>query len=365
MNLNSLQKLTFPTNLYINLLVIFILLNPLRVLSQGTDWGGPRGALTPSDINSMIDERQNSLRGYRDRLNDPDPNRSLAALQAILKSDDAELKRHAIAVGLFSGSKELSRAAFMNLFQIESELVFEIGSLDNISPLDTGKIRSLYGENFTLTYDSVENGSLCFFPLETDEACQTEDQIHELEGDLGFISDNSKGMLTFVDNGLIGEVTNTHYDITFPISLKTPEEFRLDVEENKKFVLIYIKDGNDVISISDQVNLIAGRPITFNSPRSARLKFETTTGEPLPVHGIRVRSEPTPQQSRPNQIIITASSNRDNQTHIGRYDFPQNSTYLTVNIPERYITEVNIFILPVLSGKDIRIDGVDILTDTP
>lgn len=66
MNLNSLQKLTFPTNLYINLLVIFILLNPLRVLSQGTDWGGPRGAPTPSDINSMIDERQNSLRGYRE-----------------------------------------------------------------------------------------------------------------------------------------------------------------------------------------------------------------------------------------------------------------------------------------------------------
>lgn len=69
-------------------------------------------SLSPEEIKAMVDQRVNALNPYQALLNDPDPARSLGAMQIMLESGDKELIRMALEFGLLSPSAAVKRAAF-------------------------------------------------------------------------------------------------------------------------------------------------------------------------------------------------------------------------------------------------------------
>ncbi len=59
----------------------------------------------------MINERINNLNPYQELLNSPDPARSLAAMQIMMESGDADLVRMATEYGLLSPNPTVKRIA--------------------------------------------------------------------------------------------------------------------------------------------------------------------------------------------------------------------------------------------------------------
>ncbi len=66
---------------------------------------------SPAEIAAMVDERVSALNPYAELLNDPDPERSLAALQIMLESGDTALTRMALEFGLLSPNPVVRRSA--------------------------------------------------------------------------------------------------------------------------------------------------------------------------------------------------------------------------------------------------------------
>ncbi|WP_240989123.1 hypothetical protein [Salipiger mangrovisoli] len=60
----------------------------------------------------MIDKRMSDLNPYQELLSDPDPARSLAAMEIMLESGDENLKRMALEYGLLSPISTVKRIAF-------------------------------------------------------------------------------------------------------------------------------------------------------------------------------------------------------------------------------------------------------------
>lgn len=69
-------------------------------------------SLSPEEIKAMIDQRVSALNPYQELLNDPDPARSLSAMQIMLESGDKDLTRMALEFGLLSPNPAVKRAAF-------------------------------------------------------------------------------------------------------------------------------------------------------------------------------------------------------------------------------------------------------------
>ena len=67
--------------------------------------------LSPEQIAAMVDERVATLNPYQVLLNDPDPQRSLAAMEIMLESGNADLGRMALEYGLLSPSPTVRRTA--------------------------------------------------------------------------------------------------------------------------------------------------------------------------------------------------------------------------------------------------------------
>ncbi|MCB1389205.1 MAG: hypothetical protein KDK12_08740 [Rhodobacteraceae bacterium] len=74
---------------------------------------GTAGAqsLTPDDIRAMVDRKLTQMNPYQELLNDPDPARSLAALEIMLESGDPTLVRMAMEFGLVSIDPVVRRTA--------------------------------------------------------------------------------------------------------------------------------------------------------------------------------------------------------------------------------------------------------------
>lgn len=68
-------------------------------------------SLTPEELEAMIDERVNAQNPYQALLADPDPERSLAAMQIMLESGDSDLTRMALEFGLLSPNPTVRRIA--------------------------------------------------------------------------------------------------------------------------------------------------------------------------------------------------------------------------------------------------------------
>jgi hypothetical protein len=60
---------------------------------------------------AQVDERSQTLDGYRSYLTDPDPNRAMAALQIMLESGEPGLVQMALSEGLYSPNPEMRQTA--------------------------------------------------------------------------------------------------------------------------------------------------------------------------------------------------------------------------------------------------------------
>lgn len=73
--------------------------------------------LSPAEIMAKVDEKAGSANEYQVLLNDPDPGRSMAAMEIMLESGDPKLQRMALDYGLFSPNKLVQYAALKAFFE--------------------------------------------------------------------------------------------------------------------------------------------------------------------------------------------------------------------------------------------------------
>ncbi len=73
-------------------------------------------AQTAADIKAMVDEKMGALDEFAALLNDPDPERSLAAMAIMIGHDDAQISRMALQYGLTSTSAPVRKAALKAYF---------------------------------------------------------------------------------------------------------------------------------------------------------------------------------------------------------------------------------------------------------
>jgi hypothetical protein len=85
----------------------FLLALPLTLAPA---MGGAQ-TLTPEELAALVDQRVNALNPYAALLNDPDPQRSLAAMEIMLESGDPTLTRMALEFGLLSPNPTVQRTA--------------------------------------------------------------------------------------------------------------------------------------------------------------------------------------------------------------------------------------------------------------
>ncbi len=104
------------------------------------------GAQTPSpeEIAAMIDERVAALNPYAELLNDPDPERSLAAMQIMMESGDAKLTRMALEFGLLSPNPVVRRSAVEAYLKSGPILTLKFDGGDDPDANFTSTIRGNY-----------------------------------------------------------------------------------------------------------------------------------------------------------------------------------------------------------------------------
>jgi hypothetical protein len=72
--------------------------------------------MTPEDLKKLIDQRSGNLSGFQELLDDPDPRRSLAAVEGMLASGDSNLERMALGFALTNPDAALRATALEHHF---------------------------------------------------------------------------------------------------------------------------------------------------------------------------------------------------------------------------------------------------------
>ncbi|TNF57474.1 MAG: hypothetical protein EP307_13955 [Rhodobacteraceae bacterium] len=73
--------------------------------------GAGAQSLTPEQLKAMIDQRVAAQNPYQELLNDPDPARSMAAMEIMMESGDAVLFRMALEFGVTAANPTVRRRA--------------------------------------------------------------------------------------------------------------------------------------------------------------------------------------------------------------------------------------------------------------
>ena len=100
------------------------ILTVLAALSIGTT----SQALTPEELRALVDERISDADPFHVLLNDPDPTRSLAAVELMLESGEPQLVRMAVDFGLLSAIPEVRRTAVIGYLKTEPTLLLTLDS---------------------------------------------------------------------------------------------------------------------------------------------------------------------------------------------------------------------------------------------
>lgn len=87
------------------------------LISTALSFSTAAQTLTPAEIMAKVNEKTASANEYQALLNDPDPSRSMAAMEVMLESGDPKLQRMALDYGLFSPNKLVQYAALKAFFQ--------------------------------------------------------------------------------------------------------------------------------------------------------------------------------------------------------------------------------------------------------
>ncbi|WP_417275714.1 hypothetical protein [Celeribacter halophilus] len=72
--------------------------------------------MTPEELKSLVDARSSNLSGFQELLDDPDPRRSLAAVEGMLASGDSDLERMALRFALTNPDPTIRAAALEHHF---------------------------------------------------------------------------------------------------------------------------------------------------------------------------------------------------------------------------------------------------------
>ena len=104
-----------------NLLLAFAI--NLSVINTAT---AQEPTLSIEELNAQIDARVSNLNPYRALLNDPDPARSIAAMEIMLGSGDAALERMATEFGVLSSEPQVRRIAVEKLLSLKPVLVVKL-----------------------------------------------------------------------------------------------------------------------------------------------------------------------------------------------------------------------------------------------
>ena len=106
-------------------------------------------SLSAADIASMVDERMGGVDEYAAVLDDPDPERSLAAMQIMIGINDAQISRMALQHGLTSTNSAVRRAALQAYLDSSPNLEFyfdgsalDLGGFTGVMPSTNGTVSS-------------------------------------------------------------------------------------------------------------------------------------------------------------------------------------------------------------------------------
>ena len=133
--------------------------------------GAPAQTISPEEIAAMVEDKVATINPYQELLNNPDPARSLAAMQIMLESGDAELVRLALEFGILSPSSAVRRTAFESY--LTSQPVFSI-TIDGKGIKDNSyvsRIRSVW--NGTLDADGTGYWRIPVGPPLPEQKCHT------------------------------------------------------------------------------------------------------------------------------------------------------------------------------------------------
>jgi len=109
-------------------------------------------SLTPEQLKALVDERVSAQNPFAELLNDPDPARSLAAMQIMLESGDRDLQRMALEFGLLSTNPTVKRTAVEAFLSTKPVLTIRF---DGTGLEDSSFVRRMTGQDATLTTENI------------------------------------------------------------------------------------------------------------------------------------------------------------------------------------------------------------------
>ena len=129
-------------------------------------------SLTPEELQGLIDERLNTPNPYQALLADPDPERSLAAMEIMLESGDPDLTSMALEFGLLSPNPAVRRIAVEGFFRTQPVLAVKF---DGSQASEERRFRQIV-DHFDGTIDASNLGyvEIGVGPLREDGRCFVE-----------------------------------------------------------------------------------------------------------------------------------------------------------------------------------------------
>ncbi|MGD9918355.1 MAG: hypothetical protein AB7U46_10060 [Paenirhodobacter sp.] len=179
-------------------------------------------SLSPADILAKVEEKTKVTNGYQDLLNDPDPARSMAAMEVMLDSGDAKLQRMALEYGLYSPNPQVRYLALKAFFDGQPVLRMRI---------DGSKVKENFEYHIDSLGGSIDSAKMGFLSMPVgefipDQSCYVRRdrndclvRISETEISISLLSGNWFPV-TLNDQGqLVGEVGfEPPAPVTIPVS---------------------------------------------------------------------------------------------------------------------------------------------------
>lgn len=192
----------------------------LAILFSSAAFATPAAAqsLSAADILAKVEEKVGGGNEFQALLNDPDPARSMAAMEVMLESGDAKLVRMALDFGLYSPNPVVQRMALDGFFAASPNLGIyfsgEVAAKDNsyrsnIEGQMRGSVDSKGVGFVTLKVGAYSPERQCYFHDRSDSDCF----LSVTDSGVAMTLLQQTGILRLNDAGeLSGEISWTNVD---------------------------------------------------------------------------------------------------------------------------------------------------------
>lgn len=161
--------------------------------------------MTPEEILAQIEAKVSAQNPYQALLNDPDPDRSLAAMEVMIESGDPQLGQLAVEFGMLSANPEVRRTALHGIMSTQPvlTLVLDGTEIEN-SNFDNTIQRFLAG---SVSGENVGFAPIAFGPWNPEESCYIYRAANacgltvNAQGFFLKIQDTASVQLNFVEDG--------------------------------------------------------------------------------------------------------------------------------------------------------------------